>query len=110
MGTVTTVVSTTISTSKLAPFKFFTNTASVDFNTDLLQSFGNDFTKITGKHEQTPFCYSSEFRSLDEQGMDYVCTRNVFEDEKIAELKANIAKDNHHLATIRTKVLKKKQA
>ena len=114
-------------TPKPAPFKFSTETASVAYNTQILQHAGNNFATIIDNNQETLLSYSSEFRSLDDlssiyrhhdtfpffagvhqHGMHYAFTSTLSNDERMAELKANIARGNHRSATERAEILDEK--
>ena len=89
---------------------------SIDHRLQL--NFYNYFTRTIHEHQDTSLCYNSKFRSLDDlssiyenhdtfsfftnlhqQRTDYVFTMKLSEDERIVELKANITRGNHYLAT-----------
>ena len=114
-------------TPKPVPFKFSTDTASVAYNTQILQDAGNNFATIINNNQETSLSYSLEFRSLDDltfiyrhhdtfpffagvhkEGMHYAFTRTLSNNERMAELKANIARGNHRSATERSEILEEK--
>ena len=93
-------------------------------NTQLLTDTGNDFANIIKNNQDTSLSYSSEFWSLKallyiykyyktfpffssvyQQEMHYAFTQTLSDKEKIAELNANMAQENHGSATERPEIL-----
>ena len=58
------VANSTTPTPNPAPFLFSAETASVNFNTQLLKDSGYNFASILDKNQGTSLSYNSEFRSL----------------------------------------------
>ena len=108
-------------------FKFSTEAASVAHNTQLIRDARNDITSIIKSNQDTSFSYSSKFRllklllsiykhqttfpffsSVHQQMMHYAITRALSNKERITELNANMAWENHRLATNRPDILEEK--
>ena len=108
-------------------FKFSAGTASVDFNIQLLKDLGNDFASILVHNQDISLSYNSEFWSLaalssmykhhnkfpffssvHQQDMHYETTRLLSNKERMAELNANMARENHRLAIKRPDILEEK--
>ena len=97
------------------------------FNTQVLNAADNDFVSIIDQNQDTSLSYSSEFRSLPalasiyrhhdtfpffssvhQLGMQYESTQLLSNDERMAELNANLARGNHRSATERPDILEEK--
>jgi len=108
------------------PFKFDSTDRARAWNTELLIDNDFDLSKILDDNQDTTVAYGSEFRSLDDlkyvfgkhpnypffadihtNGMDYHFDFDLTEDERMAELQANLERGNHNSAKDDDEVLKK---
>jgi hypothetical protein len=90
---------------------------SLEFNSRLIESYGNDFEAFLSDQVGTTMSYGAEFRPIDqlkrvlgthpnfvffrsilENGMPYHFTRDLSEEERVIELKLQLARGNHKSA------------
>ena len=121
------IAATSTPTPAAPPFQFCSSSDSVTHNTRLLEEYDFDLTKIVDEHQHTTLGYGSEFRSIEDlssiyrqhelfsffkvmhqKGMEYIFKRDLTEDERMAELEANIARGNHASAKSQPKELERK--
>ena len=124
---IVTVANSTTPTPNPAPFIFSAETASADFNTQLLKDSGYDFASILDNNQDPSLRYNSEFRSLQalssiykyhntfpffssvhQQGMHYEYTLSLSHEERMAKLNANMARGNHRPVTESPNILEEK--
>ena len=105
------------------PFQFESTPEAVEHNSKILAEFDFDLSKLTAHHKGSAIDYGSEFRDLSvlkllfcnhpnydylesvlTEGMQYFFTRELTEDERVTELRANIIQGNHRSATGNQKV------
>ena len=99
------------------PFKFAATDHARAYNTELLIDHDHDLSKILEANQHTTVAYGSEFRELSDlkavfgrhpnfdffseiltNGMDYHFDFDLTEDERMAELEANLERGNHNSA------------
>jgi hypothetical protein len=102
---------------KTSEIRFDTSEASLEFNSNLLGQYDYDFEKLLARNKGTTIDFGSEFRPIPSlrrilgehtnfeffakilsDGMPYVFTRELSEEERIQELEANITRGNHKSA------------
>ena len=102
------------------PVKFGIDTKSLQHNTNLLRENNFDLANIIDKNQHTSLAFGAEFRPIEDlqriyhkhplfnffqrlhqRGMDYIYKRELTENERMAELDANIKRGNHKSATSR---------
>jgi hypothetical protein len=100
------------------PFLFRTDPAALKHNADLLKKYDYDLSKLLPDFQDTTVAYGAEFRPIEDlkiifgrhpnfeffeatvlNGMDYHFTTELTEDERMAELEAQMARGNHSSAT-----------
>jgi len=98
--------------------RFGTSPVDLDHNINYLESCDWDFEKVFADHRGTTVDHGSEFRPIDElrtilgqhphfatlskmftEGFDYHLTRELSEEERVAELSAQLTRGNHRSAT-----------
>jgi hypothetical protein len=106
-----------VKTPEAPPVRFDTSPESLQFNSDLLQGFDFDFERFLATQGSTTLGFGSEFRPLEQLdqlldkhpvypffrdilslGMDYKFTTELSEDQRLAELDANVRRGNHKSA------------
>jgi hypothetical protein len=115
---------------KAPPVKFAVDNESLEHNGRLLDRFNFDLAELLDHFADTTLGYGSEFRPVDQlekifaghpnfaffrgvlqKGMDYFFHQEISEEERMAELEANLERGNHKSATsdplITTKALHK---
>jgi hypothetical protein len=111
------VAKTKVRTPDAPPVRFDTTPEGLQFNSDLLRDFDYDLEKFMESQSSTTMGYGAEFRPLEQLnkifhshpvfpffreilsfGMDYRFTSELTEEERIAELDANVKRGNHKSA------------
>jgi hypothetical protein len=106
-----------VKTPEAPPVRFDTSPESLQFNSDLLQSFDFDFERFLATQGSTTLGFGSEFRPLEQLdqilgkhpvfpffreiltlGMDYKFTTELSEAQRLEELDANVKRGNHKSA------------
>jgi hypothetical protein len=105
-------------TPKAPLVRLGTSPSDLDYNTHYLEKCGWDFQEVFRQHEQTTVYHGAEFRPIQEiekilgkhphfeflsrmltTGFDYYLSRELTEEERVAELSAQLVRGNHKSAT-----------
>ena len=100
------------------PFLFRTDAPALQHNADLLKEHDYDLSQLLPNFQDTTIAYGSEFRPIEDlrstfrqhpnfeffestvlDGMHYHFTKELTDDERMAELEAQITRGNHKSAT-----------
>ena len=103
---------------KPPPFLFRTDALALEHNAELLKEYDYDLSLLLPDFQDTTIAYGSEFRPIDDlrsvfgkhpnfeffestvlNGMTYHFDRELTEDERMAELEAQVLRGNHKSAT-----------
>jgi hypothetical protein len=103
---------------KAPPVKFAVDDESLEHNGRLLDRFNFDLSELLDHFADTTLGYGSEFRPVDQlekifaghpnfaffqsilqQGMNYFFHQEITEEQRVAELEANLKRGNHKSAT-----------
>jgi hypothetical protein len=124
--TIVEVATETASTPNRPPARFDTTPEGLEHNSKLLAEYGYDFDKFLGAHQVTSLGFGSEFRTVRqlekvlgphqnfpffkgvlERGMSYLFKTQISEEQRKAELRANVNRGNQKSAELdANKVLK----
>jgi hypothetical protein len=117
------VVDTPAPLPKAPPIKFATDEKSLAKNAELLEQFDFDLTELLDHFADTTLGYGSKFRPTEQldkvfgghpnfgffrtvlkEGMNYFFEQDILEEQRTAELEANLERGNHKSATSRPEV------
>ena len=112
------VVNSSCPIPKAPHVKFGTTPSDLDHNTKYLEDCGWDFEEVFARHKQTTVDHGSEFRPVEDlrvilgrhpffesladmfqRGFEYHLDRELSEEERAAELSAQLVRGNHKSAT-----------
>jgi hypothetical protein len=117
LSAVSEVAATEVTVPVSPTARFDVSIESLDFNSRLIESYGNDFEALLANQEGTTMSYGAKFRppsqlekvlgphpnfgffsNILKGGMPYHFTRELLEEERLKELELQLARGNHKSA------------